>query len=172
MGHYQKALKENRTDSQMKCYKAVARPSLLYGSQTWVTTERDMTGLEAAELRFLRSVTGYTRLDKIGSEVIRKKLEISGIQDVRLKYKQNWINHFERFILLLLLLLLLSSHQSLGLPNGFFSSGFPTKILHTPLLSPVRAIWSARHNLLDLVTRIMSLSTVRLHYVLRFLVAH
>ena len=39
-----------------------------------------------------------TRLDKIRSEVIRKELEISGIQDVRLKYsyKQNWINHLER----------------------------------------------------------------------------
>ena len=31
-----------------------------------------------------------------GNEVIRKELEISGIQDVRLKYKQNWINHLER----------------------------------------------------------------------------
>jgi len=55
-----------------------------------------MTRLEAAEMRFLRSVTGYTRLDKIRNEVIRKELDISGIQDVRLKYKQNWINHLER----------------------------------------------------------------------------
>ena len=55
-----------------------------------------MTGLEAAEMRFVRSVTGYTRLDKVKSEVIRKELEISGIQDVRMKYKQNWINHLER----------------------------------------------------------------------------
>jgi len=80
----------------MKFYKVVARPSLLYGSETWVTTKRDMTGLETAEMRFLRSVTGYIRLDKIRSEVIRKELEISGIQDVRLKYKQNWINQLER----------------------------------------------------------------------------
>ena len=55
-----------------------------------------MTHLEAAEMRFLRSVTGFTRLDKIRSEVVRKEPEISGIQDVRLKYKQNWINHLER----------------------------------------------------------------------------
>ena len=55
-----------------------------------------MTRLEAGEMRFLRSVKGYTRQDKIRSEVIRKELEISGIQDVRLKYKQNWINHLER----------------------------------------------------------------------------
>ena len=55
-----------------------------------------MTRLEAAEMRFLKSVKGYTRLDKIRSEVIRKELEISGTQDVRAKYKQNWINYLER----------------------------------------------------------------------------
>jgi len=55
-----------------------------------------MTRLEAAEMRFLRRVKGCTRLDKIRSEVIRKELEISGIQDVRFKHKQNWINHLER----------------------------------------------------------------------------
>jgi len=54
-----------------------------------------MTCLEAAEMRFLKSVKGYTRLDKI-IEVIRKGLETSGIQDVRVKYKQNWITHLER----------------------------------------------------------------------------
>ena len=39
-----------------------------------------MTRLEAAEMRFLRSVKGYTRLDKIRSEFITQTLEISGIQ--------------------------------------------------------------------------------------------
>jgi len=62
----------------MKFYKVVARPSLLCGSETWVTTKRDMTCLEAAEMRCLKSVTEYTRLDRIRSEVIRKELEISG----------------------------------------------------------------------------------------------
>jgi hypothetical protein len=53
-----------------------------------------MTRLEAAEMRYLRSVKGYTRLNKI-SEVIRKTLDISGIQDVRSKHKQNWINYLK-----------------------------------------------------------------------------
>jgi hypothetical protein len=57
----------------MKFYEVVARPSLLYGSETWVTTKRDMTRLVAAQMRFLRSVPEYTRLDKIRSEVIKKK---------------------------------------------------------------------------------------------------
>ena len=55
-----------------------------------------MARLEAAEMYFLRSVKENTRLDKIRSEVIRKELKISGIQEVRSKYKQNWINHLER----------------------------------------------------------------------------
>jgi predicted esterase YcpF (UPF0227 family) len=67
----------------MKFYKVMARSALLYGSETWVTTKRDMTRLEAAEMRFLRSVKRYTILDKIRSEILRKELEIPGIQDVR-----------------------------------------------------------------------------------------
>jgi len=95
-GTIRRHLEKTRTATQMKRYKVVARPTLLYGSETWVTTKRDMTRLEAAEMRFLRSVKGYTRLDKIRSEVIRKELETSGTQDVRSKYKQNWINHLEK----------------------------------------------------------------------------
>ena len=55
-----------------------------------------MTRLEATEMRFLRSVKRYTRLDKIRSEIISKELRISGIEDVRSKHKQNWINRLER----------------------------------------------------------------------------
>jgi hypothetical protein len=80
----------------MKFYKVIARSTLLYGSETWVTTKRDMARLEAAEMCFLRSNKGYTRLDKIRSKVITKALKISAIQDVKSKYKENWTNHLER----------------------------------------------------------------------------
>jgi len=49
-GTIRKHLKKTRTDTQMKFCKVVARPTLLYGSETWVTTPRDMTHPEAAEM--------------------------------------------------------------------------------------------------------------------------
>ena len=41
-------------------------------------------------------------------------------------------------------ILISSSHLRLGLPNGLFPSGFPTKTLHTLLLSAIHATCSAR----------------------------
>ena len=46
-------------------------------------------------------------------------------------------------------IIILSFHLRLGLPSGLFPAWFPTKILYTPLLSPIRSTWPAHPILLE-----------------------
>ena len=47
----------------------------------------------------------------------------------------------------------ITSHLRLGIPSGLFLSGFQTKTLYTPLLSPIHATCPAHLILLDFITR-------------------
>ena len=50
-------------------------------------------------------------------------------------------------------ILILSSHLLLGLPSGLLPSGFPIKILYTPLISPIHATCSAHLIILNFITQ-------------------
>ena len=47
-----------------KFYKAMAVPVLMHGSENWSLNRSDKRKTEAAEMRFLRPMPGYTLLDK------------------------------------------------------------------------------------------------------------
>jgi len=66
---------------------------------------------------------------------------LSQLHPVRTPHPTSWIP-----------ILILSSPLRLGLPSGLFPSGFPTKTLHTPLLSPISATCPAQIILLDFIT--------------------
>jgi len=41
----------------------VALPVLLYGSETWIVTARDVRGITAAEMKYMRRTAGYIWTD-------------------------------------------------------------------------------------------------------------
>ena len=53
-------------------------------------------------------------------------------------------------------ILILSSHLCPGLPSGLFPSGFPTRTLYTPLISPIHVTCPSHLILLDLITQTIS----------------
>lgn len=60
-GIIKRILTNKTVDTQMKFCKTMAVRSGLYGCETWVMTSRDKSSLQAAEMQFLKSVTGITR---------------------------------------------------------------------------------------------------------------
>ena len=59
----------------------MAAPVLMYGSENWSLNRSDMRKIEAAEMRLLRLMTGYTLWDKKRSSDERDQFGIFNIND-------------------------------------------------------------------------------------------
>jgi hypothetical protein len=88
-----------RKDTRIKFYKAMVVPILTYRSDiltiTTITTKQEAK-IETAETKFLRSVAGYTRKDRIRNTQIRGKLNIFHLNNNILKSKSQWKYHVQR----------------------------------------------------------------------------
>jgi hypothetical protein len=74
----------------------MAVPALLYGSETWTLRKRDWNRIQAAEMKYLRTVKGCTRLDQIRNEDIRNELGISPLSEKIIEYRNKWKAHLQR----------------------------------------------------------------------------
>jgi len=54
----------------------VATPTLSYSIENWVTKQKDISRIQAAEMRFLSKVKGCTKSDTVCNEEIRNELQI------------------------------------------------------------------------------------------------
>jgi len=87
---------KTRKDTMLKFYKTMATPTLLYGCESWVITQRDNSRIQASEMRFLRKVQGISRLDRHRNEDVREKLNIYSINDKIKEYRTKWKQHINR----------------------------------------------------------------------------
>ena len=62
--------------AKLAVFKAIYVPTLIYGYESWVMTERIRSQVQAAEMRFLRRVPGVRRIDRVRNSAIREELQI------------------------------------------------------------------------------------------------
>jgi len=62
-------------------YRTVVRPTLLYGAQYWPVKRTQVHRLMVVEMRMIRWMCGYIRLDRIRNDVIREKAGVAPIEE-------------------------------------------------------------------------------------------
>jgi hypothetical protein len=89
-------MKKTRKERDLKFYKIMAVPVLLYGSETWTPRKTDWNRIQAAEIKYLRTVKGCTRLDQIRNEDIRNEFGISPLSEKIIEHKNKLKAHLQR----------------------------------------------------------------------------
>ena len=82
--------------AKLSIFRSVFVPILTYGHECWIMTERVRSRIQAAEMGFLRRISGFTLLDKVKSTDIREFLDVEPLL-LRLERSQlRWYGHVSR----------------------------------------------------------------------------
>jgi len=76
----------------------VVRPAVLYGAEYWLIKKTQVQRLMVAEMRMIRWMCGYTRLDKIRNVIFREKAEVAPIEEKMGETRLRWFEHVKRSV--------------------------------------------------------------------------
>ena len=82
--------------TKINVYKAMYRPILTYGCESWVLTERDKSRIQAVEMKYLRRANGNSIMDKVRNERIREELEVESAISYIEARQLSWWGHLQR----------------------------------------------------------------------------
>ncbi|KAK7881170.1 hypothetical protein WMY93_029579 [Mugilogobius chulae] len=88
--------KELSRKAKLSIYRSIYVPTLTYGHELWVMTERTRSRIQAVEMSFLRRVAGRSLRDKVRSSVTREEL---GVEPLLLHVERGqlrWLGHLYR----------------------------------------------------------------------------
>ena len=88
--------KKVRRQTILKIYNTLILPTFLYGSENWTLTALQRRRIEAAEMKLLRPLAGYTFYDHKTNDNIRRELRITGKLDKLDEYRRNWLSYLQR----------------------------------------------------------------------------
>ena len=76
-----------------RVYRMVVRPALLYGAECWPIKKTQVQRMMVAEMRMIRWMCGYTRLDRIRNVVIRERVGVAPLEDTLRETRLRWFGH-------------------------------------------------------------------------------
>ncbi|KAK3551449.1 hypothetical protein QTP70_017426, partial [Hemibagrus guttatus] len=85
--------KELSRKAKLSIYQSIYVPTLTYGHELWVMTERVRSRIQAAEMSFLRRVAGHSLRDRVRSSVTWEEL---GVEPLLLHIERGqlrWLGH-------------------------------------------------------------------------------
>ncbi|KAK3515128.1 hypothetical protein QTP70_007237 [Hemibagrus guttatus] len=88
--------KELSRKAKLSIYQSIYVPTLTYGHELWVMTERVRSRIQAAEMSFLRRVAGRSLRDRVRSSDTREEL---GVEPLLLHIERGqlrWLRHLFR----------------------------------------------------------------------------
>jgi hypothetical protein len=84
-------------DSKRGMYEGIVAPTLLYGSEVWVTSAAERTRMEVMEMKCMRAMCGVRIMDRGRNEEVCRwcgsEVSIGEIMDINV---MRWYGHVER----------------------------------------------------------------------------
>jgi hypothetical protein len=77
----------------LKICNTLVLPTFLYESENWAPTALQRRRIEAAEMKLLRPLAGYTLCDHKTNDSVRRELQTECILDKIDEYRRNWFLH-------------------------------------------------------------------------------
>jgi exonuclease III len=88
--------RELSNKAKLAVFKSIFIPTLTYGHELWVVTERTRSRIQAAEMRFLRRIAGLTLRHRVRSSAIREKLNVEPLLLQIERSQLRWLGHLLR----------------------------------------------------------------------------
>jgi hypothetical protein len=84
--------------TKLRLYNITSKAELKYDSEVEVLNKGEYQQLEAAEMKFLRSLLGLPALDHQRNTTIREKLKVEHVVNGIQNYQKNWLQQVKRTV--------------------------------------------------------------------------
>jgi hypothetical protein len=77
-------------------YKTYYFPIVTFGAETCVWSKKVQSRMQAAKMKFLHSSEKVTKWDRLRNEVIRQRVGVHSMEEVRKRRRLEWYGHVKR----------------------------------------------------------------------------